>query len=114
MRLLRAFDVDGGAIDDQRALPHRRHDLVPDPEHVLASGQHSDDDFGALHRGNRALGNRGAVGLGLIARGRDEIERDHLMAGLDQIGGHGPAHIAEADECDRCHVRFLRWGRFLF
>ena len=49
---------------------------------------------------------RGAVGLGLIARGLHQIEADHLVAGLDQIGGHRPAHVAEADECDACHVRF--------
>ena len=45
----------------------------------------------------------GAVGLGLIARGRHEIERGHLVAGLDQIGRHRAAHVAEADECDVCH-----------
>jgi hypothetical protein len=26
------------------------------------------------------------------------------MAGLEQIGGHRPAHVAETDEADRRHV----------
>jgi hypothetical protein len=26
------------------------------------------------------------------------------VAGLDQIGGHRPAHIAETDECNACHL----------
>ena len=50
MRLLGAFDVDGRAIDDQRALGHRGNDLVPDRQHMLARRQHGDDDIGALHR----------------------------------------------------------------
>ncbi len=48
MRLLGAFDVDGRAIDDQRALGHRRDHFVPDRQHMLARGQHGDDDVGAL------------------------------------------------------------------
>ena len=65
-------------------------------------------DVGALHGSNRTLGDGCAVGLGLIARGRHQIERGDLVAGLDQIGGHRPAHIAEANECDICHLEFLR------
>ena len=61
-----------------------------------------------------AVGDRGAVRLGLIARGRHQIERDHLVAGLDQIGGHRPAHVAEADECDICHLEFPPLEAFLF
>ena len=53
---------------------------------------------------DRTLGDGGAIGLGLIARGRDQIERGDLVAGLDQIGGHRPAHVAEANECDICHL----------
>ncbi len=49
---------------------------------------------------------RGAVGPGLIARGRHQVECGHLVAGLDQIGRHRAAHVAEADECDVCHVPF--------
>jgi hypothetical protein len=71
---------------------------------MFAGGQHGDDDVGALHGCHRALADRGAITLRLIARGSDQIERGHLMASLDQIGRHRPAHIAEADECNVCHV----------
>ena len=36
MGLLGAFDIDGRAIDDQRALCHRGNDLVPHRQHMLA------------------------------------------------------------------------------
>ena len=67
-----------------------------------------------LTAANRALGDRSAVGLGLIARGRDQIERGHLVAGLDQIGRHRPAHVAEANECDICHLEFPPLELFCF
>ena len=50
MRLPRAFDVDGGAVDDQRALSHGGNAPVPDAEHMLAGRQHGDDDIGALEQ----------------------------------------------------------------
>ena len=80
------------------------NDLGPHRQHMLARRQHRDDDIGALHRGDRTVGDRRAIGLGLVARGADQIERHHLVAGLDQIGGHRAAHIAETDECDVCHL----------
>ena len=71
---------------------------------MLARGQHGDDDIRALHRSCRAVGDGGAVGLGLIEQSLHQIEADDLVAGLDEIGGHRPAHVAESDECDCCHV----------
>ena len=90
------------------------NDVGPDRNDMLAGGQHGDDDVGALHRADRALGDPSAVGLGLIARGRHQIERDHLVAGLDQIGRHRAAHVAEADECDVCHGPVPSAQQFLF
>jgi hypothetical protein len=29
-----------------------------------------------------------------------EIDAEHFVAGFDEIGGHRPAHVAEADESD--------------
>ena len=34
----------------------------------------------------------------------DEVEADDPVLGLDEIGGHGPAHVAEADEGDGGHA----------
>jgi hypothetical protein len=31
---------------------------------------------------------------------RDDIESRHLVAGLDQVGRHRPAHVAQSDETD--------------
>ena len=110
MRLLGAFDVDGRAIDDERPLGHRRDHFIPDREHMLARRQHGDDDFGALDGGNRSLRDISPVRLGLIARGRHQIERGDLVASLDQIGRHRPAHIAEANKCDICHLESSAWN----
>ena len=104
MGLHRAFDVDGRTIDDQCALGDGGQYLGPYRKHMLAGRQHRNHDVGALDRANRAVGDPGTVGLRLIARGFHQIEARHLLAGLDQIGGHRPAHVAEPDECDVGHV----------
>ena len=39
-----------------------------------------------------------AAGLRRSASGGHEVEALHLMTGLHEIAGHGPAHVAEADE----------------
>ena len=69
MRLARALDVDRRGIDDKRAGAHRRKDVDPDGEHMLAGGQHGDDHLG--FRDGLAGGgcDRDAVGLGLRAGG---------------------------------------------
>src|SRR5579871_3704854 len=108
MGLLGAFDVDGRAIDDERALGHRGHDVLPDRQHVPAGRKHRDNDAGAFHGRNRAFRDGGAVRFGLIARGRDEIERDHRVASLDEIGRHRATHVAETDERNAGHLEFLR------
>ena len=71
---------------------------------MLAGRQHRDDDLGALDGSDRALGDGGAIRFGLIARGSDEIERDDLVAGLDEIGRHRAAHVAETNECNAGHL----------
>ena len=39
----------------------------------------------------------------LIAGGRRQVEADDVVPGLDEIGGHRAAHVAEADEGDLGH-----------
>ena len=68
MRLARALDVDGRGIDDQRAGAHRRQDVGPDREHMLAGRQHGDDHFRFRDRLAGGGGDRDAVGLGLRRR----------------------------------------------
>ena len=48
--LARACDIDGGAIDEQRALPRRGRMSCHTAEHMLAARQHGDNDVGVLHR----------------------------------------------------------------
>src|ERR1700733_1885252 len=107
MRLARALDVDGRAIDEQRVLPRLWRDVVPYRQHVLAGRQHGDDDIGILKRRLGAACDLHAVlGRG-IAQRRYEIESKDVAAGLDEIGGHRPAHVAETDESNSRHVRSL-------
>src|SRR5580700_10692327 len=80
---------------------------------MFARRQHGDDDVSAFDRANCTVGDRRTVRFGLLARGSHQIERDDLVASLDQIGRHRAAHVAEADECDACHVS-LRLRRFYF
>ncbi len=74
---------------------------------MLARGQHGDDGFGAAGRiAGGGSGNGASSGELLHGRLR-KIENPELMARLDQIGGHWPAHIAEPDKADFCHPRLL-------
>lgn len=67
---------------------------------MLAGRHHGDDDlcfpysvFGILSHDN-ALGGRS------FEIGRDEVEAIDRKILFDEIGGHGPTHVAEADESD--------------
>jgi len=101
--LARGGGSDGGAVDDQRARRQLGQQLARAEEqafHMLAGGQHADDDFGALHGGFGVGGDGHAVCGQLVAGGLREVERAHLVACLVQVVCHGAAHVAEADECD--------------
>ena len=104
MRALGAVDVDRRAVDDQRALACGRQEVRPARENMLAGRQHGDDHVGAADGapGGGRDGRAGCGGGGL--RRLDEIEAGNRMAGLDQVGDHRGAHVAEADEGDFGHV----------
>jgi hypothetical protein len=112
-----AVHVGGGAIDqqglgvlgvlgilgvrdrlDQAAL------VQPGLAHFRAGGQHGDDEVGVLCSRRRA-GCGGAAGGGQgLERGGTEVIAGDVVAGLDEVGSHGCAHVAEADETDGRHV----------
>ena len=71
---------------------------------MLARGQHGDDVVRAIRRCGRAVGGRCARRAQLFQGGLDKIENRDVVPGLDEVGGHGPAHVAEADERYFCHV----------
>src|SRR5579863_7287037 len=74
---------------------------------MLARRQHGDDDFGVGYGGGGARSLVSACSRECLEGCRHHIEPDHFMAGLDEIDGHWPPHIAEADECDPAHVMLL-------
>ena len=98
MRLAGAGHIDRRAIDEQRALPRPRHDIVPDRQDVLARRQHGDDDVGVLDGAPGAGDDLDAVSGRGFAQRRYQVEAENVLARLDQVGGHRPAHIAETDE----------------
>ena len=99
---------DGAHVDQQRALAGRLEDSPLAQDHRLDVGRvghHGDDDVGPVgHLGRRAAG----LGPGLDQgpdRLRGAVVDGDLVAGPDQVLGHGLAHHAEADEPDRRHRR---------
>lgn len=77
---------------------------------MLARRQHGDNSVGVLHR-VRDIGSLAATACaGPRERLAREIESGDGVARLDEVGGHGAAHIAEADECDVGHSFFPEGG----
>ena len=86
------------------ALPTMPSRTEIDLAHLLAGGQHGDDDLG-IGRGDRR-GTRAAPcrrRTHRFRRLRADVEAVHRVAGLDQVLRHGRAHIAEPDESDLRH-----------
>ena len=81
-------------------LARCRQDFGPDVDHVLAGWQHRYKGARALDCFGSAFRKRYACFRGGHLRLLTEIETRNLKAGLDEIGGHRPAHIAEPDESD--------------
>ncbi len=102
-----AVDVDGRAVDQQRLCLRDRLDeaalVEPHLAHVFTGGQHGDDDLGALRRLGGARGRGATCSDEGVARGGIDVVARDPMARLDEIGRHGRAHVAEADETDGRH-----------
>ena len=99
--LARAGDVDGRAVDQQRAgLGVGRDVVLVDRADVLGGGEHGDDDVGVLHRFGGRCGGRAAAVDRLLDRFRNQVEGADLMPRLGEVRRHSAAHVAQADECD--------------
>ena len=92
--------VEDDVLDEPEQL---RRDVLVDGKHVLSSGQHGDDHLGACDC-RRCIGHdRDSIVLRALQIVRHQIEALHPIPGLDAVGGHRVAHIAEADEGDGGH-----------
>ena len=99
---------DGGAIDDQPALPQAVNGAGAALEqHVLDIGSvgHATQDDVHLVGGRRgALGaRRTQLGERFLPHARPVVDRD-LAAGLDQVGRHRRAHRSQAEHGDLHYV----------
>ena len=93
--------LPGAARGDQ---PLRSEIGVAD---MLARGQHGDDGLHVLG-GFACGGGDGHASASELRHGRlRQVENLEAVAGLDQVGGHWPAHVAEPDKADFRHPRLL-------
>ncbi len=104
MRLAGRLHVDGGGIDEERALVGLWRDVGIDGQNMLSGRQHGDHDLRILHRCCRARHDRDGIFGGGLEIFRNQVEAKNRVPGLDEIGCHGIAHIAETDECNACHM----------
>ncbi|MNI66775.1 hypothetical protein D3C73_1223660 [compost metagenome] len=101
--LARSLRIDGAAVHGRCARAHaRQHAVVVqvDTAHMGCGRQHGDHQFAVgcrfLGRGADLPAQFGELGqYGLV-----QVEQVQLVPGLDQVAGHGGAHVAQADECD--------------
>ncbi len=94
---------DGGAVHQEGVAGDARDQpVVPlvDLTDVASGREHGDDDLGTVGGGHGGLRLRRA-GLHQGAhRFRHQVEDRDLVAGIDEVRGHGGTHVAQADECD--------------
>ena len=97
-----AFHVHRRAVEQHRAPPHGRDDLLGHRAQHGAVGQHGDH-----HR--RAVGGLGRARNHPHAPGLDpgRVAAHDLVAGRGEVLGHGAAHVAQAHEPDP-HALSLR------
>jgi len=100
--------IDGRGIDDQRAgRCGLEHAPAPYGERILAGRQHRHDGIDAACGICRGRGLFHALRRDFLQVGRHEVEALHLVPLLDEVAGHGHAHVAEPDEAYPCHAFLL-------
>jgi hypothetical protein len=70
---------------------------------VRAVRHHRDHDLGVAHGVGHAARGPPAALHERVHRGTGTVVAHHVVAGVDQVPGHGGTHDAEADEGDRAH-----------
>ena len=103
--IARTLNVDGRAIDQQRARLRVGRDIIL--EHsadVLRGGEHGDDDVGVLDGISGGGGGRATCRDSLLDSFGNQVERADIMPRLGEVRRHSAAHVAQANKCDPCHV----------
>ena len=103
----RGFDIDGRAVDQQRAIRCRSQHTARaeiDLAHFLARRQHGDHDLGARADDVDCACDLAGDRSQALGRRAVDIKAGHRMACLDQVLRHRVAHIAEPDEADLGHA----------
>ena len=100
--LARAGDVDGRAVDQQRAGLGVGRDVVLDRPrgHACAAGSMVMTTSASLTASAADAGRRAAAFDRVLHRFGEQVEGADLMPRLGEVRRHPAAHVAEADECD--------------
>jgi hypothetical protein len=108
--------ADRGAVDVQGAGLRGGVDAVVAPSpmsqrdvlDVRAVRHHRDHDLGVAHGVGHAARGPPAPLHESVHGGAGTVVAHHVVAGVDQVAGHGGTHDAEADEGDRGHFSSFR------
>ena len=94
--------VSGAAAVKQARLPAGSLVRV---QHVPAAGKHGQYHGRACHGLGGCRRGGYPVRPGGVQRCRHHVKPDHGVTGVDEVDGHGPAHVAQAQERDGAIVR---------
>ena len=99
---------DRAHVDQDHSLPGPFENAVRPQHglpHVRRVGKHRNDH---LASGGHVLGRGATMGTGLDQLSHpvgDDVVYSQAVSGLDEVQGHGPAHDAQTNETDPCHLR---------
>ena len=73
------------------------------PFHMATGRQHADHHFGSADGIRGAAGGAGTLRGQFIHGAGHQIKHAEAVAGVEQVAGHGQAHMAKADKSDLSH-----------
>ena len=98
--------ADAARVDPEGALLRVGEDTVRAAHDTFDVGgvrHHGDDGVGVLDGVGDARGTLAAFGDELVDLVLAAVETGDVVAGLDQVDGHGKAHDSESDNCNVAH-----------
>ncbi|MCY1299947.1 hypothetical protein D9M70_494970 [compost metagenome] len=106
VHLARGLGGDGGALQHQAAGSDGFQQAAiaqQQPLHMLAGGQHGDHHLRTADGVPRIPRGRGAFGGQFVDGRLHQVVDREPVAGLEQVAGHGQAHVAKSDKGDLAH-----------